>query len=227
VGLVRRVGTEGTRVEERAVQRHTEAELVARSTHQPARELLGGSVGRRGPCRHSRASARRIHPGAHHARQAEVDHPGAAVAADHDVAKLEVTVDDAGFVGRVQAAGRLAEHVQDPSQRSRFGAQPGGQIIAVHEFHGNVKLTSDSADIVDGEHIGVAEPRQRLGFLGQALALLPVGGGREMARVDQLERDAAVEARIECPVHDTHATAAQRLEYDVAIEAGATWQRRA
>ena len=67
---------------------------------------------------------------------AEVGQLGRAVAGDHDVARLDVAMDDPGLVGRLQRAGDLGADLGHPPDRQRaVGPDQVGQGRRVDQLH--------------------------------------------------------------------------------------------
>ena len=106
------------------VERHCERELIGRWAHRFTPKLLRRHVRRRAEQRSllREADVEERHgtdlsvgssPDARAPRQAEVDHTHASVAPDKHVVRLEVAVDHAGRVGRLEAAARFEKERDD------------------------------------------------------------------------------------------------------------------
>jgi hypothetical protein len=92
------------------------------------------------------------------------------------------------------------------------GSQPLAQRAAVDELHRDVEPIVDAPDLVDGDDLGMAQPRQRL--------RLPPQPGLE-PRVAQvgphdLERELAIELAVVRFVDRAHAAATDEPEHDEA-----------
>ncbi len=89
-------------------------------------------------------------------RETEVGDAHPAVAVDHDVGRLEISVQHALVMSGRETRAQLPRdfvrlgrrEVADPPQQRR-------QILAIHELHGQELLTLDFADIVNAAHVGV------------------------------------------------------------------------
>ncbi len=190
------------RADEVAGQRHRDAEQAV-APRAPRRH-------RRGRCGHL---ARRLDlVGA--AREAEVRDLDAAVVADQHVVRLEVAVDDADRVGRDQSAPGGDEHRDDAAPRWRARRQVAPQRFAAHVLHREEHVTVDAADVVDGDDVGMRQPRHRLRLAQQPRAALERGDRGVGA--DQLDRDVAFELGIVREVDDAHPALRHRLADDVA-----------
>ena len=116
----------GPRAHQRFVERDADAVDVGAGVGRVAAELLGRDVARaaRGP------RARRGRQ-----RQPEVGHPHTAVAVDEDVVGLEVAMDEARVVRRLQPAGGGDEDVEHLLDGAGPLAQPAPQRAALDQLH--------------------------------------------------------------------------------------------
>ena len=131
--------------------------------------------------------------------QVEDAHP--SVAADHDVARLEVSVYQARGVDRCQAASSVGVHVQHPAP-GRLLPQPLPSGPARDELHRDEQRVADGPYVEHADDIGMFHHRQRLGLPEQALPdrLAPL----EQLGSEHLERDAPLELGVEGLVDDAH-----------------------
>src|SRR5262249_10518792 len=83
---------------------------------------------------------------------------------------------------------------------------------AVDVLHGEIDSLVDRPHVVDRDHVGMLQPRREPGLALDARA------GRGDLIADELERDLAVELRIERRVYSPHRTGADEIEQDVAAE---------
>ena len=107
------------------------------------------------------------------ARQAEVEHAHAAVVADDHVVGLEVAVHQAGAVRRRQPFARGEEHVEDLAAACRGSAF--SQLRSVWPSTNSMAMNTsiaEGADVVDRDHVGVRQPRQRLRLAQEPIARL-------------------------------------------------------
>jgi hypothetical protein len=151
------------------------------------------------------------------AGEAEVEDADAAVVADHDVGGLEVAVDEAGRVGGREALAGLANMAGELGEGSpALALEPGAQGHAVHEFHGDVDLAAEGADLVDADDVGVGEPGHGLGLAQQAVAGQVLAG----LGVEQLDGDLAVELLVVGGIDDAGAAAAELAQDGEAADRG-------
>jgi hypothetical protein len=174
-------------------QRGAQAEDVGARVHRLAAEPLGRHVPA-GP-----DEAGHLH------------HP----ARDQDVPGRDVAVDDAGGMGRRQAAGGRGHDVHHLADRTRPRA-PLGERQPVQQLHGQVGLALVVADVVDPHDVGVPQPGH-LARLGQRPVHTPVAAG---AVGQELQGDLATEDGVVGRVDHAHARAArgQASEHDVASD---------
>ena len=83
------------------------------------------------------------------------------------------------------------------------------QRHAVHEFHQQVVKPVRLAEIVHGDDVRVAQPRQRLGFAQEALGELRVGA---LLRREDLQRDEPVQLRLARLIDHAHAAAPEAFQ---------------
>ncbi|MCY1011626.1 hypothetical protein OV079_39910 [Nannocystis pusilla] len=211
---------------ERLPQGHAVAELIAARVGRRAEELLGRHV--RGRADEAAVLGEQQAGHAHVAervelglaidrrRQAEVEHARAAVLADDDVVGLDVAVDHAARVGRLQARADLHEHRQHRPPVARRVGQPLAQGAAVDQLHGDVDPALDRTDLVDLNHVRVRQPGERLGLALEA-------GGAELVLAgvlvaEDLDRQAAVELGVVRGVDDPHRACAELPQDDEAAD---------
>ncbi len=170
------------------------------------REVLGGAD-HRGRLRHGHAGV------AHGAGDAEVHHLDLAVAGQHDVGRLDVTVDDAVAVRVLQALEDADGHLHGAlGQQLATGVEEFAERGAVYVLHHDVR-DGDPVDVVlarvvDRDDRGMVERGGRLG--------LPAEPGLEgrvarEVRAQRLHRHGAAEAGVMREVDLRHATAAEHL----------------
>ena len=172
-----------------------EAERVEIAPHgrRLARELLGRHVRRR-----ARDLAQRSGLFGGH-REPEVRDPHAPAPVEHDVRGLEVAVEDALLVRRVQARAELARDLDglvdgetpDPLEQRR-------QVLAVHVLHREEVAAFDLADVVDAADVRVRDlPREpHLGVEAREKALVRrdrLGQELQGDRLSELEVVGAVD----------------------------------
>jgi hypothetical protein len=148
---------------------------------------------------------------------AEVDQLPAAVAAAHQVGRLDVAVEDAAGVGGLEGAGDLDAEGRDLGRRQgAAGRQELAQARPGQELHHQVRLAVVDAQVEDRDHPGVSQGRQR--------ARLGLEAGVEDRRrhavevADALDRDLAAEPIVVGPHDRAHRAGADRGPDAVAAD---------
>ena len=220
--------TERAAAVKRLVERHAECELVGERVGGPAGVQLGRHVRRRSEHRaglgqrrgrdgRGRRGLRRIRQ----PRQTEVADENAAVARHQDVLGLDVAVNDIQLVGRPETTSHLQVEIDDPpviGARLRL-THPARHRAAVDQLRDDIDLPVDSADVVNGQHVGMRQRRQQLRLAQEAIA--PAIGGRSgddrgVVLAQPLDRHLSAQFRVERGKHDAGAPGAERLEQLVA-----------
>ena len=195
---------------EHLVQHHTErVEIGARVDGRPAC-LLRREVLRRAD---DRAHLR--HLGRAGPRDAEVRHLQPAVAADDDVVRLDVAVNDPVAVGERERAQDLARIVDRDRDRCRAVADE--QLLErapVEVLHRDVVGALGATAIEDRDDVRVVQPRGALRLAPEPLDELLI---RRVSVVEQLQRDAAPELLILGEVHVGHPARAELALDHVAL----------
>jgi hypothetical protein len=149
--------------------------------------------------------------------QAEVDQldevGAAALALDDHVLRRQVAVDDVAGVGRLEGIEDLRGDAGGARPAEVVAGQHPGQARPAQPLHHQVRMTVDGAHIIEGDHMGMGDPADRLG-------LAPHPRHRGVAGdVDQLDRDRALEAELHGVVDDAHAAGAdEALQLVLAVE---------
>jgi len=139
-----------------------------------------------------------------------------AIAEDEDVARLDVAMDDPVLVGIVKPVAHLL-HEQElvlEEERPALGDHL-LELLALEELHHDEQVPVHFGEVVDGDDVGVAQPRTGLGLPEEARAQLV--GDLDVAR-DDLERDHAVEDRVVRLENRAHAPAPDALEDPVLAD---------
>ena len=108
--------------------------------------------------------------------QPEVEKLGAGPS-EHDVAGLQIAVDDAGAMRGLECRGDLTGVAQRLRERERSGGEPRGERVPVQQLHHDVVGAAVDADVVDRADVRVVEGGDRARLAGEAIA----GGGRRSA----------------------------------------------
>ena len=133
-------------------------------------------------------------------------HLGVTAISDENVGRLDVAMNDALGMGRVE---RVGDFDCQREQRVQFHRPPGDQILQRHAlqiFHGDKRLAVFLADVVDGADVGMIQRRSRLRFALEAAERLGISSdfvGQE------LEGDKTAQPRVFGFVDHTHPTATQ------------------
>ena len=175
-----------------------------------ALRLLGRQVG--GGAEHRGGRGHRLV--AHRARDAEVGHLHRAVVGEHDVAGLDVAVDEQVLV----RVGERTAHVGGDLQAAVLG-QPAGverllQRAPVDALHDDERLVAVDARVEDDDEVRVGEPGD------VARLVLEARGERGVlaeAFAQDLDGDLAVEEPVACRVHLGHAAASDGTSELVAV----------
>jgi hypothetical protein len=138
------------------------------------------------------------------------------VAAEQDVGRLDVAVDQAGGVDRVEPVGDLGNQRHRPLRpQPAFAREALAEVRAGDVAHGDEGHAALLAGGVDRDHVGVLDRGRDPRLLGEApgedLLVGGLGG-------DQLQGDAAIETRLHREVEDPHPTAAEAALDPVAGE---------
>ncbi len=154
-------------------------------------------------------------------RDAEIDDSHVAVEREHDVAGLDVAVDDAAAVRVVQRARRLVDqlhHIVDAQQVVRTAVGCEG-ARAVHMLGHDVAVAVLFAGIVDRQDVRMLQHADHVRFgeehlARDALAILIAAG----IDVVDLDGDVAAVVRIMREIHDARAAAPDLVDDDVLAD---------
>jgi hypothetical protein len=144
-----------------------------------------------------------------HFGQTEVRHFYPPAPVHQNVFRLDVAVDDAQIVGKLERVANLRHDGQRFARRDAARREQLAQRDAIHEFHEQVIHSARLAEIMDGDDVRVAQPRQGLGLLFEARG---EGGIFLPSRRDNFQGDQAVEPGLAGFVHDAHAAPSQALD---------------
>jgi hypothetical protein len=148
------------------------------------------------------------------AGDAEIEHfQDTRVAADHEVGRLDVPVDDAVPVGVGQADAQLLDQCDPPRQRERRApVHELAQRFTGDELHRDERLILVRADVVDRDDVGVLQPGRQPCFAEEPLP--------QVGAVDpqHLQGDLALRHRVERQVEHAHATVRNALTELVAAD---------
>ena len=158
-------------------------------------------------------------------RQTEIQQLHRSVGCDLHVARLQVAMDNAFAVGRLESLGELTCDLQRLANRNRSSRESIGERRAFDQLEDQCEPAVDLFDAVDRGNVGMIERGEQARFAFEARA--PVRIASEHRR-QQLDGDIAPEPRIARTVHLTHAAGAKRpgdLEH-AQPHAGREWRSR-
>ena len=212
---------------EHLVEHRAGGEDVRAGVGRLAGRLLGGHVGGRADhsARHREAVGHRrrrgvdVDPG-QVASEAEVEELELPRRRHHQIARLDVTVDDAGAVRGAERVGHLDREIERARDGQRAALEADVERLAVDELHGEqVDLAiggRHAVDVEDGDDVRVVERRGGLRLAHEALAARRVADRR---RRQHLERHRPLEPSVEGAVDDAHAAGAHLVADRVARQA--------
>ena len=147
--------------------------------------------------------------------QPEVGDARAAVGVDEDVGGLQVAVEDAARMGRLDGLGHLRQDRRPLARVHRPACQTAGQRRPLDILHRVEGVAVEVADLEDRDDPRMVEPG---GGLRLAAEAGQIGLRGELAAKEHLHRDGAPQAPLPGPVDDPHAAAADLLEEVVVAE---------
>ena len=186
------------------VQHAPEGPDVRAPVHGLAARLLGAHVGRRTQHEsflgHEEAvGLRRAGPAVTTQRrndrlgEPEVEQLDHALGRDANVRGLEVAVNDAGLVRRLEPLGDLPTHVDGLVDGQRSALQPRLEVLARHELHREEACVAHLVDAEDPGDVRVVQRRERLGLALETPQPLVVLGE---VLGQHFDRNIALEARV-------------------------------
>src|SRR5262249_62049082 len=116
---------------------------------------------------------------------------------------------DASVMSVLQSIADLRHDAHRFSRSNAAALKSLAKIDAVHVLHHEIKKSVAFAEVVDSDHVGVADSCQGTGFTGEALGKgrITVSLGRQ-----KLESDEPIQLRLTSFVHGSHTALAQQLE---------------
>ena len=208
-----RRSAEGGMPGQHLVEQAAERPHVGASVHAAASHLLRAHAGRRARDTAGRTTRARVVTGAaagrraHQVRQAEVEHLHVASRGQLHVGGLEIAVNDALLVRRLQRVRDLAGDGQCLVRRQRSSSQPIGERRPLDQLHDDGQHVSGPLQAVDRADARVRERRQDARFLLQPCRPGRVAGPR---RRQHFHRDLAVQLGVERAIDLAHAAGTER-----------------
>jgi hypothetical protein len=133
-----------------------------------------------------------------------------AIRGDLDVCRLEIAVDDAFLVRRIECVGKLMGDRQGLTKRYRPASHPIGHRFTVDQFKDQRAYAVDVFDTVDGANVRMVERRQQVRFALEAAQ--PIGIVSEEVWQD-LYRDVALESCVPSSIHFAHSADAEQRQH--------------
>ena len=146
----------------------------------------------------------------------------APVFGEHDVAGLQVAVNDAAAVSFVERVGDFGANFQNLFGGKRAFGETVSKAFAFDAFHDQEISAVLRADVEEGTDVGMIQRGNGFGF---ALEAEFARGIRGKMRRQDFDGDGAIEACIASAVDFTHSARAQGREYFVWTELS-TWSER-
>ena len=140
----------------------------------------------------------------------ELDRGGAGAVGEEDVGGFEVAVDEAVLVGVAEGFAELGGELDGFFEGFGFAFLEARAFDQLHDEVGHVLVL---ADVVDGDHVRVAEGGRGAGLAEEALA----GVADLVVGAEDLDRHRALEVRVPGAEDDAHAAAADLLVEAVAV----------
>jgi len=141
-------------------------------------------------------------------RQSEIENLCLPSIRDEDVRGLDVAVDDALGMCRVESIGDLNAQIEHGFNPHRLAGNPVPERLPLQQFHGDEGSPVGLVNFVNGADVRVVQRRRGLGFPLKTAEGLCVFGefvGQE------LQGDVAAELEVFRLVHNTHPAAAELL----------------
>ena len=151
------------------------------------------------------------------AREAEVEDLHAAVTRQEHVLGLDVAMDDAARVCGVEAIGDGGRNRDGRPPGLRALREPRAQCLALQQFGDREEDPPVQPDVVDGEDVRVRERRDRLRLALESRAGIVIV---RQARLQHLEGDVALQARVACAIDLAHAALSEGTEHFVVDPGG-------
>ena len=144
-----------------------------------------------------------------HLGQAEIENLGVPALGDEDIRGLDVAVNNAAGVRRIEGVGDLDAQRQNRFQLHRAIADQVLECDAVEELHDEERAIALLANVVNRTDVGMIQRRRGLGFAPKALEGLAV---LRQIFGKKLEGDEAAETRVLRFVDHTHPAATELFD---------------
>jgi hypothetical protein len=135
---------------------------------------------------------------------------------DQDVRRLDVPVHDPGGVGGVERPRDLPHDLDGTFGRELTRSCHGlGEVVTLDQPHIEIKSAVDLTEVVDGDDVGLGQPRSASALLEEAVAELLV---RDELGAESLERHGPLPACVVRPVDLAHTATADQFPQLVGAE---------
>ena len=126
--------------------------------------------------------------GGHQFGQPEIKHLCLPPLGQKDIGRLEIPVDDSGFVGSFERVGDLERYLQDLRTRERLARDHVLESVPLQQLHHDEGLALELINFVNRANVGVIKTRG-----GTRFALKPLQGLRVANKVgwEELQSDAS------------------------------------
>ena len=150
--------------------------------------------------------------------QAEIEHLHLSAPGEEDVGRLDVAVEDALGMRRVEGIGHLHADVEQRAEVDGATGEAQVEWLAVEQLHGEIALAVLLVEAVDGADVGVVQGRRRA-----SLAPEPFDGfgARGASGREYLDGHLAAELEVLRPIDHTHPAGAELIE-DAVVPEGLT-----
>ena len=205
------IAPEGRRARQALVQHAGKRVAVGAPVDGLAADLLGRQVVERphDPPRVGRGAADLL-------GDAKVGQVGVLILVQEHVRRLDVAVNQAAPVRRVQGVGDLSQHRQSTLRRKLpLALEHAPQVAALDEAHRQVELPVTLTRLVDRDHVRMVQRSGEPRLLQEPVPKTLILGE---LRSDHLQRHRAPQRQVRRPIHDAHATAADQRLHPVAGE---------
>ena len=135
--------------------------------------------------------------------QAEIAHQRLSISVQKNVARFEITMQNALYVGVSHGASDLRHQADRPARIGLILQQPAGQAAAVSELHDEKWIALLLAMLIDLDDVGVVELGDGTGFLVESFQFMGVRTG---ARTHGFQGHDPIEARVAYLEDEPHAS---------------------
>ena len=145
-----------------------------------------------------------------------------AVPREHDVARLQIAVNDAVTVCSVERLGDLGGDGQGPLERQRAARQFGRERLAIEQLHHQERHAVLLADVEQGADVRMIDPGDGASLTPEALELPRT---RARRRSDRLDRHESIQSRILRAIDFAHAPGVEERQHFVGSDARTRLER--